>query len=81
MTLSQLKQKNCLFALCYILEFPLQCHFNTYVLGIRCPAKYKGKILGAMENEVSALILNPHLSHQKDHVKEQYLSRDPATKL
>lgn len=34
-----------------------------------------------MENEVSALILNPRLSHQKDHVKEQYLSRDPATKL
>lgn len=50
---------------------------------IRCLAKYiyRGENLGAMENEVSAPILNPHLSHQKDHVKEQYLTHDPATKL
>lgn len=50
---------------------------------IRCLAKhvFRGENLGSMKNGVSALILNPRLSNQKDDVKEQYQPCDLATKL
>lgn len=48
---------------------------------ITCLAKHTHRGENSIRNGVSALILNPRLSNQKDDVKEWYLPRDLSTKL